>query len=43
MSTIVLFEDRLVRGLEPLTLTRPVFELVAGALSQRERIERLSG
>ena len=27
---ICLFEDRLVADLEPLTLTRPVFELLCG-------------
>lgn len=37
----VLFEDDAVGGLQPLTWTRPAFELRSGALNLRERIQWL--
>ncbi len=40
---LVLFEDALVPELGPLVETRPIFELVLGALTLRERIERVAG
>jgi len=40
MSTLVIFEDEHVTGFGPLALTRPVFELVCGMTSLREKITR---
>ncbi len=40
-ARLVLFEDSRVRDLGPPVLTRPAFDLVAGAFSQRERLERM--
>jgi len=42
-TQIVLFEDEAVGRLLPLTATRPVFELVAGAFTLRRRIASLAG
>jgi UDP-N-acetylglucosamine diphosphorylase/glucosamine-1-phosphate N-acetyltransferase len=38
---VVIFEDHLVKRLQPLVAFRPVFELRAGVLSLREKIEAL--
>jgi len=40
---LYLFDDRVARGWEPFALTRPVGELLFGALLLRERIERALG
>ncbi|MDH3272056.1 MAG: putative sugar nucleotidyl transferase [Gemmatimonadota bacterium] len=40
---LYLFDDRRARGWAPLTLTRPVGELLHGCLTQRERAERVFG
>lgn len=42
-AQIVLFEDESVSRLEPLTATRPIFELVAGAFSLRSRVHLVTG
>ncbi len=41
--TLVLFDDAVARGWEPFALTRPAGELVFGALTFRERAERVFG
>ena len=38
---VILFEDAGVNNLQPLTLTRPAFDLRCGAVSLRERLERV--
>ena len=40
---LYLVEDRIARGWEPFALTRPVGEMLFGALLLRERIERATG
>ena len=40
---LCLVEDNAVAGLEPLTLTRPVFDLTAGGDSLGEKIARAFG
>jgi UDP-N-acetylglucosamine diphosphorylase/glucosamine-1-phosphate N-acetyltransferase len=40
-SRICIFEDNAVNNFYPLTYTRPVFELLCGMTSLREKIERL--
>lgn len=40
---IALFEDTLVPELGPIVLVRPVFDLVLGAMTLRERIEQVAG
>ncbi len=42
-SQLALFEDETVAGLEPLTLLRPVYELICGQTSVRERALRALG
>lgn len=41
--TIILFDDRIARDWEPFALTRPVGELLFGALTFRARHERVFG
>lgn len=41
--SIYLFDDRQARGWAPLTLTRPVGELLHGCLTQRRRAEHVFG
>jgi UDP-N-acetylglucosamine diphosphorylase/glucosamine-1-phosphate N-acetyltransferase len=43
MADLVLLDDGIAREFSPFSLTRPVSELRAGALLQRERWERASG
>src|SRR5262249_39749358 len=38
---VILFEDAGVNNLQPLTLTRPAFDLRCGAVSLLERLERI--
>ena len=42
-SILMLFEDAAYRRFAPLTHTRPVYELVCGLMSLRERCERAHG
>jgi UDP-N-acetylglucosamine diphosphorylase/glucosamine-1-phosphate N-acetyltransferase len=41
--TLLLFDDKVARAWHPFALTRPVGELLFGALLLRERVERTSG
>ncbi|HUQ21130.1 MAG TPA: putative sugar nucleotidyl transferase [Gemmatimonadaceae bacterium] len=43
MTSLFLYDDQTAREFEPFTLTRPVSELMAGAVITRERWEKVSG
>ena len=43
MTSLFLYDDQTAREFDPFTLTRPVSELMAGAVITRERWEKVSG